>query len=113
MKSEQVSRMDKQKLYELLQKIPLGKVVTYGTLAEMMGNRALARAVGNALHSNPDGEKYPCYKVVNSKGELSRAYAFGGADEQKRRLAGDGIVVENVRVDLERYEYKFCGMEEQ
>ena len=85
--------------------IPCGKVVTYGTLAEMLGNRRMARVVGNALHSNPDGEKYPCYKVVNSKGELSRAYAFDGIDEQKRRLEADGIVVENGKVDLKRYGY--------
>ena len=97
--------MDKQALYELLLTIPRGKVVTYGTLADMLGNRRMARAVGNALHSNPDGEKYPCYKVVNSKGELSRAYAFGGIDEQKRRLEADGIVVENGKVDLKRYGY--------
>ena len=97
--------MDKQALYELLLTIPRGKVVTYGTLAEMLGNRRMARVVGNALHSNPDGEKYPCYKVVNSKGELSRAYAFGGIDEQKRRLEADGIVVENGKVDLKRYGY--------
>ena len=97
--------MDKQALYELLLTIPRGKVVTYGTLAEILGNRRMARAVGNALHSNPDGEKHPCYKVVNSKGELSRAYAFGGIDEQKRRLEADGIVVENGKVDLKRYGY--------
>ena len=97
--------MDKQALYELLLTIPRGKVVTYGTLAEMLGNRRMARAVGNALHSNPDGEKYPCYKVVNRKGEPSRAYAFGGKDEQKRRLEADGIVVENDKVDLKRYGY--------
>lgn len=101
------SKMDKQVLYELLRTIPRGKVVTYGTLAEMLGNRAMARAVGNALHSNPDGEKYPCYKVVNSKGELSRMFAFGGAQEQKRRLEGDGIAVENGKVDLKRYGYRF------
>lgn len=97
--------MDKQTLYELLLTIPSGKVVTYGTLAEMLGNRRMARVVGNALHSNPDGEKYPCYKVVNSKGELSHAYAFGGIDEQKRRLEADGIVVENGKVDLKRCGY--------
>jgi len=63
---------DKQRLYELLASVPKGRVVTYGRLAEMLGNKHLARAVGNALHKNPDGDKYPCYKVVNSKGELSR-----------------------------------------
>lgn len=94
-----------QPLYELLTTIPYGKVVTYGTLAEMLGNKSLARAVGNALHSNPDGDKYPCYKVVNSKGELSPAYAFGGIEEQKRRLEREGILVENGKVDLKRYGY--------
>lgn len=97
--------MDKQALYELLLTIPRGNVVTYGTLAKMLGNRRIACAVGNALHSNPDGEKYPCYKVVNSKGEPSHAYAFGGIYEQKRRLEADGIVVENGKVDLKRYGY--------
>ena len=98
--------MNRQALYELLRTVPRGKVITYGTLAEMLGNRAWARAVGNALHSNPDGERYPCYKVVNCKGELSRAYAFGGAEEQKRRLGQEGIEVENGKVDLNRY--GFC-----
>lgn len=98
--------MDKQRLYEFLRTIPHGKVVTYGTLAEMLGNKALARAVGNALHSNPDGERYPCHKVVSGKGELSAAYAFGGIEEQKRRLEQDGVAVENGKVDLKRYEYK-------
>lgn len=92
-----------QALYALLTAVPLGRVVTYGQLAQMLGNKNLARAVGNALHHNPDGEKHPCYKVVNVKGELSRAYAFGGIDEQKRRLEADGIVVEDYKVDLEKY----------
>ncbi len=97
---------DKQKVYELLLMIPCGKVITYGDLAELLGNKTWARAVGNALHSNPDGEKYPCYRVVNSKGKLSHNYAFGGIEAQKRRLENDGIVVENGKVDLVRYGYR-------
>ena len=96
---------DRQKLYELLRLIPCGRVVTYGTLAEMLGNKQYARAVGNALHKNPDGDKYPCYKVVNGKGKLSPAYAFGGIEEQKHRLEADGIVVINGKVDLKKYGY--------
>ena len=100
------NKFDKQDLYELLIFIPKGKVVTYGTLAAMLGNKGWARAVGNALHDNPDGERYPCYRVVNSRGELSKAFVFGGADEQKRRLEKDGIEVVNGKVDLEKYEMK-------
>lgn len=97
---------DKQRVYELLLAIPKGKVVTYGQIAALMGNCKWARAVGNALHDNPDGDKYPCYKVVNSRGELSRAYAFGGISEQKRRLEADEITVENGKVDLQRYGFE-------
>ena len=83
--------------------IPYGRVVTYGRLAELLGNSGWARAVGNALHNNPDSERFPCYKVVNGNGKLSAAYAFGGAKEQKRRLEAEGILVENLGVDLEIY----------
>jgi O-6-methylguanine DNA methyltransferase len=100
------NKFDKQALYELLTFIPKGKVVTYGTLAAMLGNKGWARAVGNALHDNPDGEKYPCYRVVNSRGELADAFVFGGSDEQKRRLEKDGIEVVNGKVDLEKYAMK-------
>ena len=96
-----------QRVYDLLTTIPRGRVVTYGRLAEMLGNRRWARAVGNALHQNPDGDRYPCYKVVNGKGELSRAYAFGGIEAQKRRLEAEGIKVVNGKVDLECYEFYF------
>lgn len=94
---------DRFELYRFLTVVPRGKVATYGQLAEMLGNKNYARAVGNALHSNPDGDKYPCYKVVNSKGKLSTAYAFGGIEAHKERLEADGIIVENYKVNLKRY----------
>ena len=58
----------KNKVYEYLRTIPKGKVVTYGQIAEYLGNKKFVRIVGNILHVNPDPIKYPCYKVVNSKG---------------------------------------------
>ena len=90
-------------VYEFLRTIPKGKVVTYGQIAEYLGNRKLARTVGNILHKNPDGDKYPCYKVVNSKGYLSKNYSFGGIKKQKEKLEADGILVTNYKVDLEKY----------
>ncbi len=93
----------KPSLYAILTKIPRGCVITYGRLAEMLGNKKWARALGNALHENPDGDKYPCYKVVGYDGKLSHGYAFGGIEEQKRRLEADGIVVKNGKVDLSKY----------
>ncbi len=94
----------KEKVYSYLQAIPKGYVVTYGQIAEYLGNPHLARWVGNVLHQNPDGQKYPCYKVVNSQGRLSQRYAFGGLEAQKVRLERDGIPVEKGRVDLSKYQ---------
>ena len=92
--------MGRQAVYEFLRSVPRGKVVTYGQIAAALGNPKLARAVGNALHQNPDGDKFSCYKVVNSRGALSARYAFGGRQAQQRRLEAEGIAVKNGRVDL-------------
>ncbi len=81
------------------------KVVTYKQIAEYLGNRYLARYVGNMLHENTDGDKYPCYKVVNSQGYLAEAYVFGGVGVQKKRLEAEGIEVVGNRVDLEKYRW--------
>lgn len=101
----QKRHIDKQKVYDYLAAIPAGKVVTYGQIAQHLGDKRFSRAVGAILHQNPDGEKYPCYKVVSTKGELSPGYAFGGLEAQKARLLRDHIVVENNRVDLNIYQY--------
>ena len=76
-----------KRIYEAVKKIPKGHVATYGQIAELAGEKKMARAVGNALHKNPDPENIPCFRVVNSKGELSGAFAFGGEGEQARRLS--------------------------
>ena len=94
-----------KKVFEYLLTIPKGKVVTYKEVAEFLGNKGLARVVGNILHKNPDGDKYPCYKVLNSKGELSKSFVFGGENEQKKRLEKEGIKVENNKVDLIKYKW--------
>lgn len=94
-----------KRIYEAVKRIPKGKVASYSQVAAMAGNPRMCRAVGNALHHNPDPENIPCYRVVNAKGELSGAFAFGGADEQEKRLAADQIPVINGKVDLEKYGY--------
>ena len=95
-----------KRIYEAVKKIPKGKVATYAQIAEMAGDRKMARAVGNALHKNPDPEAIPCFRVVNSKGECSGSFAFGGLDEQAKRLREDGVEVVNNKVDLEKYGMK-------
>lgn len=95
-----------KRIYEAVKKIPRGKVATYGQVAELAGDKKMARAVGNALHRNPDPEHIPCYRVVNAKGELAGAFAFGGANVQEQLLAADGILVVDNKVDLAKYGMK-------
>ncbi len=93
-----------KKIYEAVRQIPRGRVATYGQIAAMAGNRGWARVVGNALHVNPDPESVPCYRVVNHKGEVSSAFAFGGGNRQYDLLKADGIEFDKQgRVILEKY----------
>ena len=100
-----MKKIDNQEVYDFLTRIPKGKVVTYGMIGEYLGNVHFARAVGNILHANPDGEKYPCYKVVSASGKLSENYAFGGIEKQKELLEKDGIKVACNKVDLKKYKW--------
>ena len=92
-----------KRIYEAVKRIPKGKVATYGKVAEMAGNKKMSRAVGNALHKNPDPDNIPCFHVVNSKGELAPEFAFGGMGEQRKLLEAEGIEVKNNKVDLSKY----------
>lgn len=92
-----------KRIYEAVKKIPKGRVATYGQIAELAGDRKMARAVGNALHKNSDPEHVPCFRVVNAKGELAGEFAFGGSGAQAKLLEADGVEVTDGRVDLEKY----------
>lgn len=60
------------KVWESLLKIPMGKLSTYGSIAQQIGNRDASRAVGTAIGSNPVAYLIPCHRVIQSTG------AFGG-----------------------------------
>lgn len=92
-----------KRIYEAVKGIPYGRVATYGQIAALAGEPKMCRAVGNALHKNPDPEGIPCYRVVNAKGELSGAFAFGGPMVQQERLEAEGIEVIDGKVDLQKY----------
>ncbi|MGI6072218.1 MAG: methylated-DNA--[protein]-cysteine S-methyltransferase [Lachnospiraceae bacterium] len=94
-----------KRIYEAVKQIPAGKVATYGRIAELAGNERMARAVGNALHRNPDPDNIPCHRVLNSKGELAAEFVFGGANVQAALLRAEGVEVMDGRVDLEKFGY--------
>lgn len=92
------------KVYEQVKRIPKGKVATYGQIAWLCNSPRASRAVGYALHFNPDPENIPCFRVVNREGRLAPAFAFGGIDAQKSLLVADGVEVsDDDCVNLEKY----------
>ena len=101
-----VSDCPSKRIYEAVKKIPKGCVATYAQVAEAAGDKKMARAVGNALHKNPDPSSIPCHRVVNAKGELAGNYAFGGVWKQAEILESEGVEVIDGRVDLEKFRWK-------
>lgn len=90
------------KVYEIVKKIPAGKVMTYGQIAKKLGTKD-ARRVGHALHGNND-PAIPCHRVVNKEGRVATNYAFEGWEEQKRKLLAEGVVFKDkLHVDLDRH----------
>lgn len=79
-----------QQVYTLVRSVPAGKVTTYGQLAKALRTKD-ARRIGHALHANPDENTTPCHRVVFTDGRLAPGYAFGGPNEQLRRLQLEGV----------------------
>lgn len=83
-----------EKAYQIVSKIPKGKVATYKQIAKIAGVNPQARGprlVGFYLHKNVDPKKIPCHRVVRSDGTLAKGYAYGGMKKQKEILEKEGI----------------------
>ena len=93
-----------EKIYDVVKRIPKGKVTTYGYVAILAGNPRWARVVGYALHNNPSPGVIPCHRVLNREGKTAEAFVFGGGAAQRALLEQEGIVFEkDGTVDLEKY----------
>jgi methylated-DNA-[protein]-cysteine S-methyltransferase len=81
------------RVWELLQTIPYGETTTYGALADQLGDRRLARAVGRAVGQNPVSVFVPCHRVVGHDGKLT---GYAGGLDRKRHL----LTLEHPRVPI-------------
>ena len=89
------------KVYEIVARIPRGRVTTYGRVARAIGDVRGARMVGWALMKAPP--ELPCQRVVNRNGELTGGWHFGHPDVMRSLLLAEGIpFAEEYRVDLPR-----------
>lgn len=100
-----------EQVYKVVQRIPPGKVSSYGRIAAMLGHLRAARAVGYALSAlkNPEKQGYtsanvPWQRVVNSQGRISIRHREQTANRQAEILRAEGVAVdENGRIDLSIY----------
>ncbi|GGM25663.1 methylated-DNA--[protein]-cysteine S-methyltransferase [Paraliobacillus quinghaiensis] len=76
-------------MIDIVQKIPAGKVMTYGQIAREAGNPRAARQVARLLHSLSDKYKLPWHRVINSKGEIS--LSGERLESQKGLLEQEGV----------------------
>lgn len=115
------------RVYSIVRKVPQGKVITYKKIAELLGSKNYARAVGNAMHKNPvpytelacrmgfkkkqnvskteneNFEPVPCHRVVTSSGKMGSNFGLGGPSVQQKMLESEGVTVENGKVNLDKY----------
>jgi methylated-DNA-[protein]-cysteine S-methyltransferase len=90
-----------ERCYELLKKIPKGKVTTYKEMANALGTKAW-RAVGTAMAKNSNLINTPCHRVVRSDGTIGQ-YALG-TDKKSELLRGEGVEILKGKVkNLDNY----------
>ena len=98
------SRGYRERVFEIVRRIPAGRVMTYGQLAEILGEGYTARTVGFVMHSA--NQSVPWQRVINAQGACSTGRVIVPPDLQQRMLVSEGVVFnEKGRCDLLRYRW--------
>jgi methylated-DNA-protein-cysteine methyltransferase-like protein len=83
----------RERVYDLVQRIPAGRVMTYGQIARILGEGYDARAIGNVMHATPvDEREIPWHRVINAQGGCSTAGLTLPPDLQRLLLEAEGVV---------------------
>jgi methylated-DNA-protein-cysteine methyltransferase-like protein len=90
------------KVWKITHSIPRGRVATYGQIARLADHANQARLVGRIMSQLPAGSKLPWHRVLNAQGRISSP----GGKSQQLRLADEGIILVNSRVNLKLYQWE-------
>jgi methylated-DNA-protein-cysteine methyltransferase related protein len=94
----------RERVYALVRRIPSGRVMTYGQIAELLGEGYTPRTVGFVMHGSPDGT--PWHRVLNAQGKCSTGRVVLPHDKQQRLLEQEGVEFDkNGRCDLQQFLY--------
>jgi methylated-DNA-protein-cysteine methyltransferase-like protein len=103
----------RERVYEIVRRIPTGRVMTYGQLAEILGEGYTPRTVGYVMHA-ADEETVPWQRVINSQGACSTGRVILPPDKQQRMLEAEGIKFDaRARCDLRQYRWSPDGNDAQ
>lgn len=104
-RAEQETNGYRERVYEIVRRIPSGRIMTYGQIAEMLGEGYTARTIGYTMHA-ADEETVPWQRVINSQGACSTGRVVLPPDKQQRMLEAEGIEFNaRGRCDLGRYRW--------
>lgn len=95
----------KQQIFSVIQQIPMGRVATYGQVAELAGLHGCARMVGRTLSQLPAESKLPWHRVVAASGKISLPSDNTSFSEQKSRLELEHIKINGTRINLRIYQW--------
>jgi methylated-DNA-[protein]-cysteine S-methyltransferase len=97
-------RISDRDVYEILLRIPAGKVSTYGDIAKALGHPRAARIIGKILNKNPNPIIVPCHRIIQSNAKLG-GYAYGSG-VKRELLKKEGIKFQNGNIK----DFKICRM---
>jgi methylated-DNA-protein-cysteine methyltransferase-like protein len=92
------------KVYKLVKRIPRGRVVTYGQLAQMLDLSGGARTAGYAIAGCPSGQGIPWHRVVGAGGKLLPREPYGS--KQRRLLESEGTQFAGMSVDMAAHQWQ-------
>ena len=100
-------RESRDRIYQVVRKIPRGKVATYGQIATLAGLKGHARQVGYALHDLPAGSALPWHRVINAQGRVSPRAEPSYVGIQHRLLEAEGVEIgRGDRISFKRFGWK-------
>ena len=110
---EQVNEKNyRERVYEIVREIPVGKVMTYGQIAEILGEGYTPRTIGYVMHA-ADTENVPWQRVINSQGACSTGKMTLPVNLQQKMLEDEGVKFDTKgRCDLKIYLWSPQGFEE-
>ena len=98
--------IERERIYEMVRRIPRGKVATYGQIARLAGYSGHARQVGYALSALPEANDVPWQRVINAQGKISTRSMPDLPNPQAELLEAEGIHFEDGKIDLGRYRWE-------